>query len=439
MRNAHSQETKERAIQLRREGLSTSCISQECGVSMTTLKGWFAKIGLANLKLCNGGRSYSSEEQRAILTEYAACKSPKSICEKYGICKATLFYWKQAHKTAAIAKTGRIYTAEEVVKLQRRLAKAEMIQEILQRCTCSLLSPIEERVREVNRLQTQFSIYALCNALRLSRATYYRVSLQLASAHKTQFEKYDEELKTRIQYEFDDSGERFGAPTIAFVLKSKGVAVSSEHVRRLMREMGLVSKQNRPRCMGNTTHRKYNYRRNRLQRKFTQDKPNIFWVSDVTYARVEKEFYAICVILDLFSRKVLSWKIAHENNTELTKDAFLQAYESRNQPSGLTFHSDQGVQYTSYEFRSILRERQVRQSLSNPGTPHDNAVAEAFFSTFKREELSHNCYRTYEDLEKTVCEYVDFYNLKRPHRKLKLQTPDQFERNYLESLPIAVK
>ena len=106
----------------------------------------------------------------------------------------------------------------------------------------------------------------------------------------------------------------------------------------------------------------------------------------------------------MFSRKVLSWQISQENNTDLALDTFRKAYESRNCPDGLTFHSDQGVQYTSYEFRAVLREYHVRQSLSNPGMPHDNAVAEAFFSTFKREELSHNCYQSYEELEKTVRE-----------------------------------
>ena len=116
--------------------------------------------------------------------------------------------------------------------------------------------------------------------------------------------------------------------------------------------------------------------------------------------------------------------------TDLVMTTFLKAFESRNRPEGLTFHSDQGTQYTAYEFRKMLRELGVRQSLSNPGTPHDNAVAEAFFSTLKREELSHNRYNSAEELEETIREYIEFYNFKRPHRKLNLQTPDQFEQNY---------
>jgi len=167
-----------------------------------------------------------------------------------------------------------------------------------------------------------------------------------------------------------------------------------------------------------------------LQRDFTQDAPNKIWVSDITYARVNDEFYAVCVVLDLFSRKVLSYGISPEIKTDLVKETFLKAFESRNRPEGLIFHSDQGTQYTAYGFRKMLRDLGVRQSLSNPGTPHDNAVMEAFFSTLKREELSHNWYNSAEELDQTIREYIEFYNLKRPHRKLNLQTPDQFERNY---------
>ncbi|MCQ2396607.1 MAG: IS3 family transposase, partial [Lentisphaeria bacterium] len=220
------------------------------------------------------------------------------------------------------------------------------------------------------------------------------------------------------------------APAIALKLKEKGISVSKDHVRRLMKQEGLVSKQFRPRCRGNSTYRKFNFRSNKLKRNFTQEKPNVFWVSDVTYARVDKDFYAICTYMDLFSRKIVGYGIAPENNCDLVSRTFLQAYEERGRPEGLTVHSDQGTQYTAFDFRKMLRTLKVRQSLSNPGTPHDNAVAESFFSTMKREELSHNRYESFEHLQKTVADYIVFYNSKRPHRKLNLRTPDQCEMDY---------
>ena len=105
-------------------------------------------------------------------------------------------------------------------------------------------------------------------------------------------------------------------------------------------------------------------------------------------------------------------------------------FECRGKPSGLTFHSDQGMQYSAYAFRMYLRECGVIQSFSNPGTPHDNAVAEAFFSIMKREEISHNYYHTEEELDKTVTDFIDFYNSMRPHRKLHNLSPDQFEKSF---------
>lgn len=100
----------------------------------------------------------------------------------------------------------------------------------------------------------------------------------------------------------------------------------------------------------------------------------------------------------------------------------------RKRPEGLTFHSDQGSQYTAYSFRKLLRDRGVRQSLSNP-VPHDNAVAEAFFSILKREELSHNWYNSAEELDKTIREHIEFFNSKRPHRELNMQPPEHTNGN----------
>ena len=107
---------------------------------------------------------------------------------------------------------------------------------------------------------------------------------------------------------------------------------------------------------------------------------------------------------------------------------FDAAFEMRGRPEGLIFHSDQGLQYTSFVFRRHLRELKVKQSFSNPGTPLDNAVAESFFACMKREELSHNYYDTIEELQRDVDEYVEFFNNMRPHQRLGMQIPSEAER-----------
>ena len=200
-----------------------------------------------------------------------------------------------------------------------------------------------------------------------------------------------------------------------------------------MNEMDLACKQVRLRYWS-TTARKHKYYRNKLQQDFKQPDPNCVWVSDITYIRVKDDFHYVCIVIDLFSRKVISHGISNNIDAELVKTTFRKAFKIRNKPKNLIFHSDQGMQYTSYKFRSYLRKHQVSQSFSNPGTPLDNAVAESFFACMKREELSHNLYGTAEQLEQDVSEFVGYFNCMRPHQKLGFRTPEQVEKDYYSDL-----
>ncbi len=136
------------------------------------------------------------------------------------------------------------------------------------------------------------------------------------------------------------------------------------------------------------------------------------------------------VIIDVFSRKVIAHKISLNNDTAWILETFQEAFIARDNPSGVTSHSDQRRNYTSYAFRNCLREHGVHQSFSNPASPHDNAVAEAFFSVLKREDISHSYYQTRKDLENAIANYIEFYNSMRPHLKLHNLSPDAFERSF---------
>ena len=143
--------------------------------------------------------------------------------------------------------------------------------------------------------------------------------------------------------------------------------------------------------------------------------------------KVLDQYYYICVVLDLFSRRILSYSISDSINTALTLAAFDDAFQSRNPPQDLMFHSDQGAQYTSYIFRAHLKELHIKQSFSTPGTPYDNSVCESFFHTLKKEALYHHLYGTPQELQAVLDEYINFYNSQRPHRKLNMKTPIQYE------------
>ena len=151
------------------------------------------------------------------------------------------------------------------------------------------------------------------------------------------------------------------------------------------------------------------------------------WVSDITCFKLKGKRYHIVIILDLFSRKIVSYGISQSSRARLVTTAFRKAYEERRPQPGLIFHSDRGTQYTSQAFQDLLASHGVTQSFSNSGKPTDNAVAEAFFSSLKREELYRTNYHSVEEFKRGVEKYMTFYNTKRPHKTLNSKCPDQFE------------
>ena len=167
-------------------------------------------------------------------------------------------------------------------------------------------------------------------------------------------------MKEHIQAAFDESQQRFGANKIAAVLADRGVRTSPKYVAELMREMGLQSvsiHSERDYQKSERLAKKQNMlqQQNILQCQFKVDDPNRVLVSDITCFKVNGKYLYICVILDLFSRKVVAHRVSPKNSTYLVTSTFRQVYRNRNEPQQLIFHSDQGPQYTSNTFRKLLR------------------------------------------------------------------------------------
>ena len=309
----------------------------------------------------------------------------KELCLHFNISKSTAYNWIKLYSPIKrpIRET---ITVHKIYQLEREIQSLRTENEIFKRSGCGLNSTLDEKIAAIERLKNDFSIYALCKTLNILKSTYYHRVLR--SPKKTQFEIVDEKLRPLIKEIFINSRERFGAQKIKFVLKQQGLNVSRAHISRLMQEMGLVCKQLRLRYFS-TTNRKYKVYRNRIQQKFMTEAPNMIWVSDITYVNVQDVLCAIGVIIDLYARKVIAFDVAETADSAFIQRMFDSAFEMRGKPAELIFHSDQGSQYTAFEFRRHLRELKVKSSFSNPGTPLDNAVAESFFACMKREELSH--------------------------------------------------
>lgn len=166
---------------------------------------------------------------------------------------------------------------------------------------------------------------------------------------------------------------------------------------------------------------------NHLKQNFNPSAPNQVWVSDITYIRVGNRFCFLCIVIDLFARKVIAYRLSSKMNVQLTIDTFQAAWNIRGKPSGLLFHSDRGCQYTAKEFRKLLDSHDVVQSFSAKGHPYDNAVAESFFKFLKLEETIRKSYSSLNELQLSLFSYIHFYNTLRPHGSNAYLTPDDKE------------
>lgn len=156
------------------------------------------------------------------------------------------------------------------------------------------------------------------------------------------------------------------------------------------------------------------------------------WLGDITDIKTDAGTCCLCVILDLFSRRMVAAHLDTQKNADLVCHTFQDAFAARGAPKELLFHSDQGGQYTGRQFRSLLHNCGVTQSFSTPGVPYDNAPMESFFASLKVEEIHRYRYHGISDLAASLKEYLEFYNHKRPHSSIGNQTPAQAEEIYFK-------
>jgi len=263
--------------------------------------------------------------------------------------------------------------------------------------------------------------------LKVNRSTYYKHFKEKESPRAIE----NQGLRSDILAIYASTKKRMGAYKIRQRLIAEyDKKVSVGRVYRLMKGMALPKMST---VKPVSTHAKQDTGecKNHLNQKFNPSKPNLVWVSDITYVRVGGKFCYVCVIIDLFSRKVIAYKTSVKIDKQLVISTFQTAVSKRGYPKGVMFHSDRGAQYTSKEFRKIIDNAEYVQSFSAKGHPYDNAVAESFFRYLKKEELNRHNYNTVRELELSLFDFIEgFYNKRRPHFANDLLSPDEMEAHY---------
>ena len=374
---------------------------------------------------------YAEETIIKCCDAYRAGESVANITKKYNVPRSTLYSWIDRYRD--IPDANDITVKKTLDNYKRKYEKEKQILEVLKLVECTRKAPLKTKLYELEKLYGQFSVRILCEALDVDRGTFYN-HIKRNKKTDTSYAKRREELSVAIQEIYEESHGLFGSDKILAVLNKNGYHTSKKTVRELMNEMGIHSFRSRAK-KDYKIWKKLHETKNVLQREFTVDKPNSVWVSDCTQFSLFKKTYHLCAILDLFSRKIIAYKISARPSTQLITSTFKMALEIRKPEGHLVFHSDRGCQYTSYSFRKLLIEKNVTQSFSKPGTPYDNGVMESFFSSFKQEEIYRTSYRSLEDCKTHIADYMQFYNKNRPHRANNYKSPNQTEEAYYKKNP----
>lgn len=275
----------------------------------------------------------------------------------------------------------------------------------------------------------EFRLTSMCRVLGVHRSGYY-AWLRTPLSRRG---KDDQRLLGLIKHAYLESGCVYGYRKIHSDLRDLGERCSKHRVGRLMKLEGLraqVGYGRRPRVAGGAPAQ---IAPNVLEQRFEVAAPNTHWVTDITYIRTHEGWLFLAVVIDLFSRQVVGWSMEPRMQSDLVLQALTSAVWRRKPGPGLVLHSDQGSQFTGYEWQSFLKAHGIVCSMSRRGNCHDNAVAESFFQLLKRERIKRKTYADRDEARSDVFDYIEmFYNPKRRHGNNDGLPPVKFEQRYLD-------
>ena len=256
----------------------------------------------------------------------------------------------------------------------------------------------------IGKSNKKLSIRKQCDLLGVNRSrVYYKSAVSLDK---------DIAMMNFIDEEFTAHPFTGVERMVDMVWLEKGITVNHKRIRRLMRKMGLMAIYPKPRTTKSIIeHAKFPC----LIRKMDITEPDQVWCSDITYIRMAHGFMYLVAIMDYFSRYVISWSVSNSLESLFCMDALDEALRS-SKPQ--VFHSDQGCQYTSSDFVDELKSHKIKVSMSGRGRCFDNILAERLWRTVKYEEIYLREYTDGHDLIRSLREYFDYYNYRRPHRSL---------------------
>jgi transposase InsO family protein len=280
-----------------------------------------------------------------------------------------------------------------------------------------------------------YGVEPICDVLPIAPSTYYEQRARAKDPDRRPArEKRDEQLRPEIQRVWNDNHAVYGADKVWHQLGREHIDVARCTVERLMRDMGL-SGATRDRAFKVTTRADENAFRppDLVHREFAATRPNQLWVADITYVATWAGFAYVAFVLDVFSRRIVGWRVSSSLKSDLALDALEQALHARPDRDGLVHHSDRGTQYLSMRYSERLAEAGIAPSVGSRGDSYDNALAESIIGLFKTEVIQRKGpWRHLEAVEFATLRWVDWFNNRRLLEPIGYVPPAEYEAHYYE-------
>ncbi|EEA8680644.1 IS3 family transposase [Salmonella enterica subsp. enterica] len=351
--------------------------------------------------------------------------SVAEVSDRLGVSTHSLYKWLRAIKPDNSEQHARdlLEAKSEILKLRAQLKRIEEERDILKKGRAVLCKGARLKYRFINEHRTVWGVMTMCRVLNVARAGFYAWLHNPVSAR----DKDNQRLLMLIRDSYSLSGGVYDYRRVHGDLNEIGETCGKNRVGRIMQlnRIKAVRGYKAPRRIAG---RPSVVAPNRVQRQFTVVRANQVWVTDITYIRTWQGWLYLAVVIDLFARNVVGWSMKPTLSRELALDALMMAVWRRKPDGEVVVHSDQGSQYGSDDWQRFCRANNLAPNMSRRGNCRDNAVAESFFSSLKKERIRKRIYKTRDLARADIFDYIEvFYNRARRHSHLGGVSPEAFE------------
>jgi putative transposase len=288
----------------------------------------------------------------------------------------------------------------------------------------------------IDQHRAEYGVEPICEQLPIAPATYYEQKAREAQPERIPPRlRRDAEISGEIRRVYDNNFQVYGARKVWRQLGRDGIAVARCTVERLMRSLGLQGVVRGGKRRTTISRDQTDYPEDLVKRQFNATRPNELWVADFTYVATWAGFVYVALVIDVFSRCIIGWRVARSMHTDLVLDALEQALWSRSGARGVVHHSDRGSQYLSIRYTERLKEAGVEPSVGSVGDSYDNALAESVIGLYKTEVIHcRSPWRHFDDVEYATLDWVDWFNNRRLLEPIGNVPPAEFESMYYRQL-----